>query len=140
MLLFSHFVAGCARQKEADRDGISFAQELSGSMKTTTEENMKLCIRTFLLVIVVLVSLNTFVAAQSSEPAKPAASASKVVNINTAGKTELESLPGVGPSLAKKILEFRQKNGGFKAAADIMAVQGIGEKKFEQLKTYITVK
>jgi competence protein ComEA len=42
--------------------------------------------------------------------------------------------------LAKKIVEFRQKNGGFKTVSDLMAVQGIGEKKFDQLKSMITVK
>lgn len=101
---------------------------------------MRVFTKMFLILTVVLLSVNALVVAQSSDTQKPAVSASKVVNINTAGQTELESLPGVGPSLAKKILEFRQKNGGFKAPADLMAVQGIGEKKFEQLKSLIAVK
>jgi competence protein ComEA len=77
------------------------------------------------------------VIAQSGQDQK---SSGKVVNINTASQSELESLPGIGPSLAKKIIDFRQKNGGFKNPSDLMAVQGIGEKKFEQLKSLISVK
>lgn len=101
---------------------------------------MRVFTKVFLLLVVVLFSVNTLVMSQAADSSKSVASASKTVNINTAGQTELEALPGVGPSLAKKIMEFRQKNGGFKNPSDLMAVQGIGEKKFEQLKNLITVK
>jgi len=62
-----------------------------------------------------------------------------VVNINTATATELETLPGVGPATATRILEYRQKNGGFKKIEDIMNVRGIGEKSFLKLKPLITI-
>ena len=101
---------------------------------------MKVFTKLFLLLIVVLLSTSTLLPAQSSDAQKPSASAVKVVNINTASQSELEALPGIGPSLAKKILDFRTKNGAFKAPADLMAVQGIGEKKFESLKNLITVR
>lgn len=63
----------------------------------------------------------------------------KVVNINTATQTELETLPGIGPSTALKIINYRKENGKFASVEDIKNVNGIGESKFETLKKYITV-
>lgn len=62
-----------------------------------------------------------------------------VVNINTATQTELETLPGIGPSLALKIINYRKDNGKFSSIEEIKNVSGIGESKFESLKRYITV-
>lgn len=62
------------------------------------------------------------------------------VNINTASQTELETLNGVGPSTALKIIKFREENGNFKEIEDIKNVPGIGETKFESLKDSICVK
>lgn len=62
-----------------------------------------------------------------------------IVNINTATQTELESLPGIGPSLALKIIIYRKENGKFSSIEDIKNVNGIGENKFEKLKNYITI-
>jgi len=98
---------------------------------------MKLATKSFLLIVVLLFSLNASLQAQTADQKETGKS---LVNINTAGQSDLERLPGIGPSLAKKILEFRQKNGSFKSTNDLVAVQGIGEKKFEQLKNLITVK
>lgn len=62
-----------------------------------------------------------------------------IVNINTATQTELETLPGIGPSLALKIINYRKDNGKFSSIEEIKNVSGIGESKFESLKRYITV-
>lgn len=62
-----------------------------------------------------------------------------VVNINTASLEELSKINGIGESTAKKIIDYREKNGNFKAIEDIMNVSGIGEKKYEQIKKYITI-
>lgn len=62
-----------------------------------------------------------------------------VVNINTATQTELETLPGIGPSLALKIINYRKENGKFSSIDEIKNVSGIGDSKFEDLKSYITV-
>ena len=64
---------------------------------------------------------------------------SAVVNINSATVTELETLPGIGARTAQRILEYRQKNGGFKKIEELMNVQGVGEKNFEKLQPYLTV-
>lgn len=61
------------------------------------------------------------------------------ININTATQTELETLPGIGPSISSKIIEYRKQNGKFKNIEDIKNVSGIGENKFLKIKKYITV-
>jgi len=60
------------------------------------------------------------------------------VNINTATKEELETLPGIGPALAQRIIDYRQQHGPFETPADIMDVSGIGEKKFNAIRDMIT--
>ncbi|MBO5179536.1 MAG: helix-hairpin-helix domain-containing protein [Clostridia bacterium] len=62
------------------------------------------------------------------------------VNINTATQAELESLSGIGPSLASKIIDYRNKNGKFKKNEDLKNVPGIGESKYETFKDEICVK
>ena len=62
-----------------------------------------------------------------------------VVNINTATASELDALPGVGPSTATSIVEDREANGPFASPEDLMRVSGIGEKKFAKLKDHICV-
>ena len=61
------------------------------------------------------------------------------VNINTAKQTELETLNGIGPSTALKIINYREQNGQFKEIEDIKNVPGIGESKFEAIKEDICV-
>lgn len=65
--------------------------------------------------------------------------AAGLININTAGLEELDSLPGIGPSTAQKILDYRDENGRFNAIEEIMNVSGIGEAKFNGVKDLITV-
>jgi comEA protein len=95
---------------------------------------------TVVVLFAVFCALNVASFAQNVVVETPKNGAKLLVNINTAGQVELEKLPGIGPSLAKKILDFRQKNGGFKNVTDLTAVPGIGDKKYEQLKSMITVK
>jgi competence protein ComEA len=61
------------------------------------------------------------------------------VNINTASAEQLTALPGVGPKLAARIVEYRQKSGSFRSTQDLMNVQGIGEKNFAKLESYLSV-
>jgi len=77
-------------------------------------------------------------AAESTTASK--AGAVKLININTASTGELTNLKGVGEKTAQAIVEYRQKNGAFKAIEDIKNVTGIGDKKFEALKSSICVK
>ena len=63
----------------------------------------------------------------------------KKVNINTARQSELDGLPGIGPALAQRIIDFREENGEFKSIEDVQNVKGIGEAKFEEIKENICV-
>ena len=61
------------------------------------------------------------------------------LDINSAGARELESLPGIGPVLARRILEFRAKNPPFRRIEEILIIRGIGRRKFEALRDRIQV-
>jgi len=67
-------------------------------------------------------------------------SASQRVNINSASASELETLPGIGPALAQRIIDYRVTNGPFNTPEDIIKVRGIGEQTFEELRDLITVR
>jgi competence protein ComEA len=72
-------------------------------------------------------------------PATIPASVTVTVNINRASADELASLPGVGPELARRIVEWRVTHGDFKRIEDIKQVRGIGDATFERIKDRITV-
>lgn len=61
------------------------------------------------------------------------------VNINKAKQTELEQIPGIGPSTALKIINYRKENGEFSSIEKIKEISGIGEKKFDEIKEHIEV-
>ena len=62
------------------------------------------------------------------------------VNINTAKLEELQNIPGVGPSIAQAIIDYRKENGKFKNIEDIKNVSGVGESKYKNMESYIKVK
>lgn len=66
-------------------------------------------------------------------------SLSSMININTASKEELMTLPGIGEAKAESIISFRNENGHFDSIEDIMKISGIKEGAFEKIKSYITV-
>jgi competence protein ComEA len=68
---------------------------------------------------------------------KPAPAAK--VNINTASVEQLTTLPGVGPKLAARIVEYRQKSGTFRSPQELMNVKGVGEKNFAKIEAWLTV-
>jgi len=61
------------------------------------------------------------------------------IHLNMATEKELESLPGIGPVLAKRIVEYRKMHGPFRRIEDLLKVSGIGAKRFEQIRSYITI-
>lgn len=85
-------------------------------------------------------------AGESVAPADPASSlgestpsSSGLVSINTGSQSDLETLPGIGPSTSQAIIDDRTENGPFTSLEDLMRVSGIGEKKFEKLKGSISL-
>jgi competence protein ComEA len=78
-------------------------------------------------------------AGQAGQDGKPAASAPAPLNLNVATVADLQKLPGIGPALAARILDYRQKNGGFKKIEELMNVQGIGEQSFLKLKPLVVI-
>ena len=65
--------------------------------------------------------------------------ATAAVNLNTATKDELVALPGIGPAKAQAILDYRSKNGAFKSIEELKDVKGIGAKRYEKIKSELTV-
>lgn len=63
----------------------------------------------------------------------------ETININTAGKRELMRLPGIGETYAERIIQKREEMGGFRSVEDIKNVDGIGEKRLEQMRPYLTL-
>lgn len=61
------------------------------------------------------------------------------ININTASVQELEPLPGIGKVIAERIVAYREQNGRFKRREDVMMVNGISEKKYEEIRSMIVV-
>jgi len=68
---------------------------------------------------------------------KPAPTAK--VNLNTASVEQLTTLPGVGPKLAARIVEYRQKSGTFRSTQELINVKGVGEKNFAKIEPWLSV-
>jgi comEA protein len=95
-------------------------------------------------ITLLVLSMATLVGAADTQNAMPSGTKAKPtatspVNLNTATTAELQTLPNVGPAVAARIIEYRQKNGGFKKIEDLMNIKGIGEKRFLKLKPLVTV-
>jgi comEA protein len=88
---------------------------------------------------VVLAAVTPQLVFASGDSQASSQAASSALNLNTATQAELEKLPGVGAATAKQIIEYRQKNNGFKKVEELMNIKGIGEKTFLKLKTLVTV-
>lgn len=73
------------------------------------------------------------------QPTSPAQAPSGKLNINTATKEQLMQLPGIGETLARNIIQFRDNNGDFQKTADLLLVEGIGEKRLDAIMDLITV-
>lgn len=73
-----------------------------------------------------------YAAAKKKPPTQP-------ININTAGSDQLQQVPGIGPVTAQKILQMRKSYGAFKSVNDLEAIRGIGPKRLEKMRKYLTV-
>ena len=76
----------------------------------------------------------------SPTPKKPIKTPTRIINLNRATLDDLMLLPGCGPVMAQRILDYRKENGAFKSVDDLDEVKGIGPKKLEKIKPWATVK
>ena len=111
----------------ADTNGVNLAQKLKDGMQVTVPEKSP-----------------QGTAVQGAAVQGAQAGAAKplpdgMVNINTADEKELDKLPGVGPAMAKRIVEYRTENGAFQAPEEIKRVKGIGDAKYEKMKDKIAL-
>jgi competence protein ComEA len=97
--------------KEADKDSLNLAAKVVDSQKITVALKSK---------------------AVSGQ--KATSSSEDLVNLNTADAEQLDELPGIGETMAKRILEYRQEKGSFSSIDELKEIEGIGDKKFEKLK------
>lgn len=77
---------------------------------------------------------------QMMQPSNSDSSDERKVNINTADESELTTLPGIGPSKAASIVQYRTDHGPFQTTESLMEVSGIGQKTFEKLEPFISIK
>jgi competence ComEA-like helix-hairpin-helix protein len=84
------------------------------------------------LLLVAFCALTASLPAKKKPPAAP-------VNLNTATSEELQLVPGIGPVTAEKILQMRKSYGAFKSVDDLSAIRGIGPKRLEKMRKYLTV-
>ena len=89
-------------------------------------------LRTLLSFGLIIVLSAAASAGKKKPPAKP-------ININTATSAELQQVPGIGPATAQKILQMRKSYGAFKRVDDLLAIRGLGEKRLDKMRKYLTV-
>lgn len=119
-------------------------------------KNEKILISIGLIMFAMLIGYNTFftpqmpsvvqnsgdiIADKHKKDSDQKSSKNYKINLNTASEEELiENLDGIGSAMAKRIIEYRETNGGFYSIEELMNIKGIGEKRFEKLKNSVTVK
>lgn len=116
--LFDAVLAAGGFTEQADQSSVNLAREISDGEQ-----------------IVVLASG----ASQSTGLTGSTTSQAKLISLNRASQIELESLPGVGPALAGRMIDWRAANGGFKKKQDLMKVSGIGQKLFAGIEALVTL-
>ena len=110
----------------ADTNGVNLAQKLKDGMQVTVPEKSPQG-----------TAVQGAAGGAQAGAAKPLPEG--MVNINTADEKELDKLPGIGPAMAKRIVEYRTENGAFQAPEEIKRVKGIGDAKYEKMKDKIAL-
>lgn len=114
--------------RKADRQQVNLAQKLEDGMQVVVPKKGK----------APAASAGSSSTRSSSSAGSSSASAEKI-NLNTATAEELQQLSGIGPALSQRIIDYREKNGGFSSIDQLKEVSGIGDTRFEQLKDSVSV-
>ena len=121
-------VAACGGMlPTAVKEGVNLAQVLKDGQQITVPERQQPA------------SAAVAPGARTANPAAGGESSSPLVNINTADAKLLDTLPGIGPAMAQRIIEYRETQGPFTAIEDLKRVRGIGEAKFAKLKDKVCI-
>lgn len=115
--VFDAIVAAGGFTKSADQSTVNLAREVTDGEQ-----------------VVVLAS-----GTQGGSAVTPSEAQAALVSLNRASQLELETLPGVGPTLAGRMIDWRTANGGFKKKEDLLKVSGIGSKMFDGIKNLVTL-
>ena len=115
--VFDAIVAAGGFTKSADQSTVNLAREISDGEQ-----------------VVVMAA-----GAQSGSAAAQTSAQAALISLNRASQLELEALPGVGPTLAGRMIDWRTANGGFKKKEDLLKVSGIGKKMFDGMKDLVTL-
>lgn len=115
--VFDAIVAAGGFTKSADQSTVNLAREVTDGEQ------------------VVVLAAGT----QGGSAVAPSAAQTALVSLNRASQLELETLPGVGPTLAGRMIDWRTANGGFKKKEDLLKVSGIGSKMFDGIKNLVTL-
>lgn len=116
--------------KNADLSALNLAAKLQDGEKIIVPKKNSLSVNTI---------LDNTTQINNNQTTNSKITAGQIININTATEAQLDTLPGIGPATAKKIIDYRNTQGKFSTKEDLLKVKGIGEKKFTQIKNYITV-
>ena len=115
--VFDAIIAAGGFTKSADQSTVNLAREVSDGEQ-----------------VVVMAA-----GAQSGSAAAQTSAQTALISLNRASQLELEALPGVGPTLAGRMIDWRTANGGFKKKEDLLKVSGIGNKMFDGMKDLVTL-
>jgi len=121
------------------KQGFRLGQAIEAAGGLTDQADLDWVERTLNLARTVNDGEKIYIPAKGEEAGRVAGAKTDLINLNRASLSELESLSGIGPSFAQKIIDYRQAQGGFKSIEEIMAVPGIGRKTFERIKDKITI-
>ena len=91
------------------------------------------------IVFALLICLGMALSSVSVLAQKPNPATTEKINLNAASAEQLESLPGIGPVTAQRIVDYRAKVGKFKRIEEIINIKGVGEKKFEKIKDRLVI-